>query len=221
MDAGEVALFGRGSETGTDGIEIDINHASGDGGEIEQTEASEAGFKEATLDVILFVCSACDEFVETTHEPAQAGQSFAQHGDTIRAIGQGGDLLLTRGFNDILFAVVVREEGQPAGSDFAIGPGGDDVGAGAQDGVIVIIHDGVGADFDGEDSGELVQPVDEPRFTVGEVALRDGVETGEKSAADTPAEAVVDPFFTIFDVSAAWESHGSPRFTITNGEHMD
>jgi hypothetical protein len=82
-------------------------------------------------------------------------------------------------------------------------------------------HDSVGADFDGEDRGELSQPVDEPGFTVGEVAVGYGVEAAEESAADATAEAVIDPFLTIFDVRAASQSHDSPRFTRTNSELRD
>jgi hypothetical protein len=67
----------------------------------------------------------------------------------------------------------------------------------------------------------MAQPVEKHGFTVREVAMSDGIETAEESAADTSAEAVKDAFLTIFDVSAARETHGSPRFNTSNGELTD
>jgi len=87
--------------------------------------------------------------------------------------------------------------------------------------VEVICHDGVGADIDGEDGGEMAQPVEKQGFTVREVVMSDRIETTEESAADTSAETVKDAFLTIFDVSASWETHGSPRFSTSNGELKD
>lgn len=116
----------------------------------------------------------------------------------------------------MFFAVVVRAESQPSGSDFEIGPGLDEIGAGAEDGVVMIIHDGIGADVDGEDAGEEVQSVKDPSFAVGEVAAGDGIEAGEESAADAPSEAVIDTDFAIFDVGTAWKPHGLPPIRIPN-----
>jgi hypothetical protein len=67
----------------------------------------------------------------------------------------------------------------------------------------------------------MAQPVEQQSFTVREVAMSHGIEAAEKSAADASAEAVKDAFLTIFDVSAARETHGSPRFSMSNGELMD
>lgn len=92
LNAGKVALFGTGSEASTDWIEINVNHTSGNGSVIEQIEAFEARFPEATFNVIFFVCGASDEFVETAHEPAEAGQPQAELSDAVRAQGEGGDL---------------------------------------------------------------------------------------------------------------------------------
>jgi len=50
----------------------------------------------------------------------------------------------------------------------------------------------------------LAQSVEQQGFTVGEVALGDGIEAAEEGAANATAEAVIDAFVTIFDVSAAW-----------------
>jgi len=97
-----------------------------------------------------------------------------------------------------------REEGEPAGSDFAIGPDGDDIGAGSKEGVVVIVHDGVGPDFDGEDGGEVAQSFEQPGFAVGEVPFGNWVISGQEGAADAAAEAMVHPNLTIFDISAAW-----------------
>jgi len=221
LDAGEVAIFGGGSQAGTDGIQIDVSHAGGDGGNVEQGGAFEAGFPEASFDVVFFVSGAGNEFVETTHEPAQAGQALSEFGDAFGIIDQSGDLHIGRGFELVLLVVIVREECQPAGSDFEVRPGGGDIGAGTEDEVEVVSHDGVGADIDGEDGGEMAQPVEQQGFTVREVAMSDRIEATEESAADTPAEAVIDTFLTIFDVSAARETHGSPRFNRSNGELMD
>ena len=53
--------------------------------------------------------------------------------------GKSGDLLIGRRFEVILVAVIAREEGEPAGSDLKIGPGGGDVGAGTKDEVVVVL----------------------------------------------------------------------------------
>jgi hypothetical protein len=113
------------------------------------------------------------------------------------------------------------EEGKPASGDFAVGPGGGEVGAEAEDGVVVGSEDGVGADFDGEEGGEGAQPVDDPGFTVGEVALSEGIEAAEEGAADATGEAVVDAFLVILDVSASRQSHGSPPFDMSNWRPME
>jgi hypothetical protein len=56
----------------------------------------------------------------------------------------------------IFQAVMVREESKPPCSDFEIGPGGDDVWACSEYGVVVVFHDGIGTDLDGEDEGEML-----------------------------------------------------------------
>lgn len=73
LDTGEIASFGRASQAGADGVEIDVNHAGGDGSIIEEGPAFKAAFPETSLDVIFFVGDAGDMLVETAHEPAQAG----------------------------------------------------------------------------------------------------------------------------------------------------
>ena len=64
--------------------------------------------------------------------------------------------------------------------------------------------------------GKLAQSVEQQGFTVGEVALGDGIEAAEEGAARATAEAVIDAFLTIFDVSAARKPRGSPRFCMSN-----
>ncbi len=56
---------------------------------------------------------------------------------------ESGDLLIGGRFEVIFIVVIVREEGEPAGSDLEVGPGGDDVGAGTKDEVVVVGEDGV------------------------------------------------------------------------------
>lgn len=67
--------------------------------------------------------------------------------------------------------MVLREESEPAFGNFLIGPGGEDIGASAQDGVVVVIHDGISANIDSENGGEEFQSIDQPFFAVGEVLL--------------------------------------------------
>ena len=50
---------------------------------------------------------------------------------------------------------MVREEDEPTLSDFSIGPGSDDIRACAEDGVVVVFHDGVSDDLNGEDCGKF------------------------------------------------------------------
>ena len=130
-------------------------------------------------------------------------------------------MVLGQGLKGMFITAIVWEECEPASSDLEVGPGGGDVWAGTKDGVIVIIHDGEGADVDGEDRGEQAQPVYDPGLTVREVATGDGVIAVEEGAADTAGEAVIDADFTIFDVRAARKTHDSPRFNRSNGELMD
>jgi hypothetical protein len=75
---------------------------------------------------------------------------------------------------------------------------------------------GVGADLDGEDGGEMVQPFEQPCFAVGEVAAGERVEPVEESAADASAEAVIDAFLTLLDVFAARQAHGFTPFDMSN-----
>jgi hypothetical protein len=102
-------------------------------------------------------------------------------------------------------------EGNPAGSDFQIGPGCGDIGAQAENIVEMRVHDGIGTDIDGEDGGEEAQPVDNQGFTVREVSTGYGIEAAEKGAADAAGVAVIDTFFTITDIFASGQCHSSPR----------
>ena len=210
LDAGEVAIFGSGGKAGAYGIEVDVDHASGDGGVIEEGLAFEARFPETALDVVFFVGGAGNELVEAAHEPAEVAQSPAEGSDAIGTKGQSADFEV-EGRGGLSFGSATgREEGEPTGGDFPIGPGGDEVGAKAQDGMVVIHHDGVGADLDGENGGEIAQAAGDPDFTVGKIAAREGVESIEESAADASAEAVIDTFLSFLDIFAAWQGHGSP-----------
>jgi hypothetical protein len=74
------------------------------------------------------------------------------------------------------------------------------------------IHDGKGADIDGEDGGEEPQPVDNPGFAVREVAASDGIESAQASATDATVKAMIDGDFAFTDVLAAGKRHGSPHF---------
>jgi hypothetical protein len=120
-----------------------------------------------------------------------------------------------------LFAAATgREESQPATGDFAIGPGGEDVGAGVQNGVRVSGHDGVSTDIDGENGCEMLQPVDHPSLAVGEISAGKRIESTKKRAADAPDKAMIKAFFPFLDILAARQTHGSPLFNMSNGDSM-
>ena len=207
LDACEIAIFGSAGQTGSNEIEVDINHSRDGGCVIEEDFCFEAGFPEFAFNVVFFIGHACDVFVEAGLEPAEAGQTFAKFGDCSWGIGEGGDLEIEGEF--ILFFGV---EGKPAEGDLTIGPGGGDIGASAKDFVDMSIHDGKGADIDGEDGGEEPQPVDNPGFTVREVAASDGIESAQASATDATVKAMIDGDFAFTDVMAAGKRHGSPHF---------
>jgi len=126
--------------------------------------------------------------------------------------------LLLHGRSGFRSSATHRTEDKPAGSDFPVGPGGYDVGAEAENGVVVIDHDSEGTDFDSKDGSEMAQAVNEPGFAVGEVATCEGIESIKECAADTPAEAVIDTFLSFLDIFAARQSHGSPSFDMSNDE---
>ena len=170
----------------------------------------EAGFPEATLNFILFISQSGDEDVELAHKPAQVGQAQPEQRDTMRLGRKGGDIFFGRGERGLIKNAFTREESEPAQSDVAIWQRGEEVWSSTEDGVIVIIHDRIGADVDGEDRGEEFQSIDEPLLAVGEVAVGRGVEAAEEGTADTSVEAVIDTFLAIVDVFAARQSHGSP-----------
>ena len=73
LNAGKVALFGSGCLSGADDIEVDVDHASNDGGIIQEGLAFEAGFPEMAFDIVFFIGGASDVFIELLHEPAEAG----------------------------------------------------------------------------------------------------------------------------------------------------
>ena len=79
-----------------------------------------------------------------------------------------------------------------------------------QNGVIVILQDGVGTDLDSENAGQMPQSIDQPCFTVGEIPSCAGVESIEECSSYAPAEAMIDSFFPFLDIGAAWQCHGSP-----------
>lgn len=156
VDAGEFAFFWGGGQASADGVEVDIGHTGDDSGGIEEGLAFEPRFPEAAFDIVFFVGGASNEFVELSHEPADAGEAFADLGDALGATDEGLDFFFGGGGGRIPFGSVFGEECEPADGDFAIGPDKDDIGADAEDDMVVIIHDGVGPDFDGEDGGEVV-----------------------------------------------------------------
>jgi hypothetical protein len=57
----------------------------------------------------------------------------------------------------------------------------------------MVAHDGIAADFDGEDGGELFEAVANPGLAVFVVAPGDRVDAAEEGPADTPGDAVIDP----------------------------
>jgi hypothetical protein len=85
---------------------------------------------------------------EPTHEPAQARQPLTQRRDAPGTLRQGPDLFLRRRDGEVFRVTMAREEGEPAGCHFPIRPTSHNVGPGAQDRVIVVVHDGIGTDLD-------------------------------------------------------------------------
>ena len=102
LDAGKVAIFGCLGYTRPNGIQIDVNHTGGNGSEIKQCQAFEAGFPEPSFHFILFIGSSGDEFVEKSHKPAEAAEPFSDLGNTLGAKCQVADLLFN-GFRRFLF----------------------------------------------------------------------------------------------------------------------
>ena len=96
LDAGKVAGLGCLGNTRANGIQIDVNHAAGDGGEINQNLAFEAGFPEPAFNAVLFVGGTSDEFIDASHEPAEAAESITELGNTLGAKSQDADLLCDR-----------------------------------------------------------------------------------------------------------------------------
>jgi hypothetical protein len=105
---------------------------------------------------------------------------------------------------------MLRKELQPASSHLAVGPTGSDIRAGTEDSVIMIPHNGVGADLYSEDGSEMLQAVDKPCLTVGEVPACERIESTQESPADAPAEAVIYTFLSFLDIFAARQCHNSP-----------
>ena len=210
LDAGKVAFFRSFCQAGPDGIEVYIHHAGCYGRHVEEGLAFEPRFPEAAFDVIFFVCGSGNEFVQAAHEPAEAAEALAELSDALRIIGQGVDVFVGWGDRGALCITMPGEENQPAGCNFPIGPQGNDVGTGAQNGVVVGLQDGVCTDLDGENGGEKSQPVDDPCFAMGEISERKLVESAEERPPDTPTIAVIHSFFSILHVSAAWQSHDPP-----------
>jgi len=114
---------------------------------------------------------------------------------------------------DLLFLGI---EGKPTGSYLVIGPGGGEIGAEAEDVMEMGIHDGVGADIDGEDGSEELESTDNQSFTVREIASCDGVTAAEERTSDAAGVAMINAFFTIPDIFASRKSHRSPPFYISN-----
>jgi hypothetical protein len=108
-----------------------------------------------------------------------------------------------------------------AGSHPRFVRGYHNVRTGADNGVVVIFHDGISADLDSKDPGKVTQSINDPQLAVGVIPAGDCIVTTEKGAADTPAEALKNTNLSFFDVMTAWESHGSPRFITSNCELMD
>ena len=93
LDAGEIAIFGSCGKIGADGVQIHINHASADGGFIEQCLALETRFPESALNSVLFVGGTGNKFIEFRHKPAYAGQSLAEGCDPMGTIYKGTNVL--------------------------------------------------------------------------------------------------------------------------------
>lgn len=218
LDTSKVAIFRCFCQAGSNGIQVDIDHTSSDGGVIEQGLGLKARFPEAAFHIIFSVGGASDKFVDMLHEPAQAAEAIAQLSDALGGIGQGLDLLVKIGGRFSFRAVSIGAEGEPTAGDIGIGPGIGDIGACTEDGVVMVFEDGVVEDIDSEDGGEEAQSIFDPGFTVGEIAAGKRIEAAEESAADTAGEAVIDADGIFRDIVAAWQGHVSPPYKRFNGE---
>jgi hypothetical protein len=74
--------------------------------------------------------------------------------------------------------------------------------------VIVICHNGVCADFNGENAGKPLQPIDYPGLAVRKIPARECVKSIQKCTPHAPAETVIYPFFSLVNIFAARQSHG-------------
>ncbi len=89
LNAGKFTIFGSRRLSGTDDIEVDVDHTSNDGGIIQEGLAFEAGFPKMAFDVVFFVGGARDVFIELLHEPAEAAEAATEDSDTLWAIDEG------------------------------------------------------------------------------------------------------------------------------------
>lgn len=83
LNAGEVTVFGRVCQSGTNEIEINIGHAGDEGDVVEEGLTFEAALPETALNLIFCIGRTGDEFIEAPHEPAEAGEALAQLSDAM------------------------------------------------------------------------------------------------------------------------------------------
>ncbi|MHC5003158.1 MAG: hypothetical protein ACYTJ0_08545 [Planctomycetota bacterium] len=152
-----VRLLGRCPYGRPDRIEVDVGEAREYGGVVEKGLDLESTVPEVTGDVVLPIGSSGNGLLEALHEPAEACEALSPEGDAAAIGCEPPDE----------FAVAVdvagpanafcgsRVEHDPPAHDLLVGPVLGPPGLCADQQVQVIVHDGEGADLDGEAPAEL------------------------------------------------------------------
>ena len=196
---GGVELVGH---AGADGVEVVVGHG-GPGGElVGHVLGAEAALPEAAGAAVLEVGAAGDGLVEAAHVPGQVAEAVAQHGEAVGVVEQFGDRVVEQ------VGVLGREDGEPATGDVVVGEFEAVLGGVVDGDVVVVGHDGVGLDVDGEDAGEEEEALLDPGAAVGEVEAGEGVGAAEHGAADASGAEVVDAAVNAVDDFASGSSHG-------------
>jgi hypothetical protein len=80
------------------------------------------------------------------------------------------------------------------------------------------LHNGISSNVNSEDGGEMPQAVSCPLFANGDIFACEGGHIRIECSANALAKAMVNFFFSFFDIFASWQPHGSPPFKLANGE---
>ena len=99
--------------------------------------------------------------------------------------------------------VRVRKELAPARCDLGVGPVLDAVGSIGKHEMQMIAHNGVTTHINSEESGEVAEPIDNPRLTVRVITTGVAVGAEKEGSADAPSNAVIHTHERLLDDVAA------------------